>query len=88
METIPTSTRTLGVAALVLTIIGALNWLLVGLFNFNLVSAIFGEFSPVSRILYVLVGISGLFLIYAARAFMPRVRPPAPTMTPRHPSAI
>lgn len=83
METTSTSIRNFSVAALVMTILGALNWLLVGLFDFNLVSAIFGEGSIVSRIIYVLVGISGLFLVYAARVFMPHVTP----MTPRHPSA-
>jgi uncharacterized membrane protein YuzA (DUF378 family) len=49
----------LRVSALPLAVIGALNWGLVGLFNFNLVSAIFGEGSVLSRIVYVLVGIAG-----------------------------
>ena len=47
--------------ALVLIIIGAINWGLIGLFQFNLVSAIFGEMSVLSRIIYSLVGISGLW---------------------------
>lgn len=47
--------------ALVLIIIGAINWGLIGIFNFNLVSAIFGEISVISRIIYALVGISGLW---------------------------
>ena len=47
--------------ALVLIIIGAINWGLIGIFNFNLVSAIFGEMSVISRIIYALVGISGLW---------------------------
>ena len=47
--------------ALVLIIIGALNWGLIGLFNFNLVDAIFGTMSLLSRIIYTLVGISGLW---------------------------
>lgn len=46
--------------ALALVIIGALNWLLVGLFNFNLVSTLLGNMSVFSRIIYVLVGISGV----------------------------
>ena len=46
--------------ALALVIIRALNWLLVGLFNFNLVSTLFGNMSVFSRIIYVLVGISGV----------------------------
>lgn len=47
--------------ALLLIIIGAINWGLIGFFNFNLVSAIFGEMSILSRIIYALVGISGLW---------------------------
>lgn len=47
--------------ALVLIIIGAINWGLVGLFNFNLVDSIFGTMSMISRIIYALVGISGLW---------------------------
>lgn len=50
--------------AYVLTIVGGLNWGLVGAFNFDLVAAIFGEMSGLSRIVYVLVGISALYLIY------------------------
>ena len=47
--------------ALVLIIIGAINWGLIGLFNFNLVDTIFGTMSLLSRIIYTLVGISGLW---------------------------
>lgn len=50
--------------ALVLVIIGAINWGLVGLFQFDLVAAIFGgENAILSRIVYILVGISGLISI-------------------------
>lgn len=50
--------------ALVLVIIGALNWGLVGIFNFNLVAFIFDNISPiVSRIIYSLVGIAGIISI-------------------------
>ena len=49
--------------ALVLVIIGAINWGLIGLFEFNLVDSIFGTMSVVSRIIYTLVGISGLWTI-------------------------
>ena len=49
--------------ALTLVIIGALNWLLIGLFDFDLVATIFGTMSVVSRIIYILVGISGLISI-------------------------
>lgn len=49
--------------ALTLVIVGALNWLLVGLFEFNLVDAIFGSLSILTRIIYILVGIAGLWSI-------------------------
>lgn len=49
--------------ALVLIIIGAINWGLIGIFNFNLVDTIFGTMSIISRIIYILVGISGLWAI-------------------------
>ena len=47
--------------ALVLIIIGAINWGLIGIFKFDLVATIFGEMSVVSRIVYGLVGLSGLW---------------------------
>ncbi len=47
--------------ALVLIIIGAINWGLIGIFNFNLVSTLFGDMSIISRIVYILVGISGIW---------------------------
>lgn len=49
--------------ALTLVIIGAINWLLIGLFNFDLVATIFGAMSVMSRIIYVLVGVAGLISI-------------------------
>lgn len=49
--------------ALTLVIIGALNWLLIGLFNFDLVATLFGEMSLLSRIVYSLVGVSGIISI-------------------------
>ena len=47
--------------ALVLIIIGAINWGLIGFFNFNLVGMIFGDMTVISRIIYALVVISGLW---------------------------
>ena len=47
--------------ALVLIIIGAINWGLIGFFKFDLVATIFGEMSVISRIVYALVGVSGLW---------------------------
>ena len=46
--------------ALVLTIVGALNWGMIGLFNFDLVASIFGSMTIVTRTIYTLVGIAGL----------------------------
>ena len=53
--------------ALVLVVVGGLNWGLVGLFDFNLVSALFGELSTLSRIVYSLVGLSAIYV--AATSF-------------------
>ena len=49
--------------ALSLTIIGAINWGLIGLFNVNLVSLLFGIDSIITNIVYILVGICGLVCI-------------------------
>ena len=54
---------TLQKVALVFTIIGAIVWLLVGLFDFNLVTSLFGEANIISRIIYIIVGICGLINI-------------------------
>lgn len=53
--------RGLNLITLVLLIVGGLNWGLVGLFNFDLVAALFGEMSTLSRIVYVLVGLSAIY---------------------------
>ena len=55
--------RLINTLTLVLLIVGGLNWGLVGLLNFDLVAAIFGEMSPLSRIVYVLVGLSAFWQI-------------------------
>ena len=49
--------------SLTLVIIGAINWGLIGFFNLNLVSLLFGSMSWLSRIVYGLVGLSGLYLL-------------------------
>ena len=49
---------------LVLCIIGGINWGLIGLFDFNLVDTLFGEGSMLSRIVYILVGISAIVDLY------------------------
>lgn len=48
--------------ALIIAIIGALNWGLIGVFRFDLVAFVFGNLSWMSRIVYVLVGLAGLYL--------------------------
>ena len=48
---------------LTLVIVGALNWLLIGLFKFDLVATLFGQISVLSRIVYTLVGLSGIVSI-------------------------
>ena len=49
--------------ALTIAIIGAVNWGLIGFFDFNLVAAIFGSMTRLSRIIYALVGVCGLYMI-------------------------
>ena len=49
--------------ALVLVLIGAINWGLVGFFSFDLVRVIFGDMTIVSRIIYALIGIAGLYAL-------------------------
>lgn len=50
--------------SLVIVIIGAINWLLIGLFRYDLVAGIFGgQASVVSRIIYTIVGVAGLWCI-------------------------
>ena len=55
--------KTLQRIALVLTIIGGLNWGLIGFFDFNLVTALFGANNVVSRIIYSLIAIAGIINI-------------------------
>ncbi len=55
--------KTLYYISLTLVIIGAINWLLIGLFKFDLVATLFGDMSVFSRIVYSLVGIAGVVSI-------------------------
>ena len=59
--------RYLNPIALLLVSVGGINWLLVGLFQFDLVAAMtgaqFGEVNPISAVIYVLVGISAIVLL-------------------------
>ena len=70
--------KTLNLTTLILTIIGGLNWGLVGMADFNLVTAIFG-FGGFTRCLYILIGVSALYqlrpLILAFRTGEIRAEP-------------
>ncbi len=61
---------------LVFTIIGAINWLLVGLFNFDLVATIFGVRTIVTNIIYTIVGICGICNIWILFSHMSMERRP------------
>jgi uncharacterized protein len=52
--------------AMVITIIGGLNWGLVGLINYDIIETIFGIQTPVTRVIYVVVGLAALYTIYTA----------------------
>lgn len=65
--------------ALVLAIIGGLNWGLVGILKFDLVAAIFGDMSVLSRIVYILVGLAALWLILTASKLGGGKKPAAPS---------
>lgn len=60
--------RVVNVIALVLILIGGLNWGLVGFFDYNLVDALFGEGSTLSRVVYAVVGVAALYKIIVAAA--------------------
>ena len=55
--------KALDCTALTIAIIGAINWGLIGFFSFDLVAFVFGNLSWISRIIYAIVGICGLYLI-------------------------
>lgn len=55
--------RTLDAIALILVVIGAINWGLIGFFRFDLVSTLFGINSSLTRIVFALVGIAGLYAL-------------------------
>jgi uncharacterized protein len=72
--------RTLDVITFVLVIVGALNWGLIGLFDFNLVAAIFGPMTFISRLIYILVGISAIYQAVAVKTIISHWCP-APSRT-------
>ena len=53
----------IGWVAFVLLVIGGLNWGLVGLIKLDLVQAIFGDMTTLSRIIYLLVGVSAIYML-------------------------
>ncbi|WP_373899098.1 DUF378 domain-containing protein [Haloimpatiens sp. FM7315] len=55
--------RTLDTIALLFVIVGAVNWGLIGFFGYDLVAALFGSLSAVTRIIYAIVGVAGLYSI-------------------------
>lgn len=55
--------------ALLLVIVGGLNWGLVGLFDFDLVTYIFGAMSAISRAVYIIVGLAALYLLFLCPKF-------------------
>ncbi|MCD7864900.1 MAG: DUF378 domain-containing protein [Clostridiales bacterium] len=59
------NTKVLDIVLLVLVIIGAVNWGLVGFFRFNLISYLFGNMTWLTRVIYAVVGLSGLYMISA-----------------------
>ena len=54
--------KTVNIVALILVIVGALNWGLIGLLSFDLVAAIFGVMTVLSRVVYTLVGIAAVYI--------------------------
>ena len=62
--------RTLDAIVLTLVIIGAINWGLIGFFNFNLVDTLFGSVVWLTRTIYAIVGIAGVYSIAFSRNFL------------------
>lgn len=55
--------KVLDTAALTIVIVGAVNWALIGIFRFDLVAFLFGDMSWLSRIVYIIVGLCGIYLL-------------------------
>lgn len=51
------------IIAFILVVVGAINWGLVGAFDFNLVAALLGDMTIASRVVYVLVGLAGIYML-------------------------
>lgn len=63
------SLNALDILSFILVIVGGLNWGLVGLLGFDLVAALFGEMSALSRIVYSLVGLAAVYLAATSMQF-------------------
>ncbi|UCB56465.1 MAG: DUF378 domain-containing protein [Candidatus Omnitrophota bacterium] len=62
--------KAINLIALILLVVGGLNWGLVGLFSFDLVAAIFGVMSVISRVVYTLVGLSAIVIAMNAKKML------------------
>lgn len=67
--------KTLDVVAAVLLVVGGLNWGVVGLTGSDLVGALFGNLSPISRVVYILVGLAALYQALQWKAIQHRWQP-------------
>jgi len=67
--------QSVDVVTFLLLVIGGINWGLIGFFEYNLVAAIFGEFTVLTRIIYALVGISALYEIFTLKFIKERWTP-------------
>jgi uncharacterized membrane protein YuzA (DUF378 family) len=74
--------KSLDIAAVALLVVGGLNWGLVGAANFDLVAALFGTMSALSRVVYVLVGLAAVYRLVQWKAIEHRRSySPAPTLS-------
>lgn len=64
--------KTMDVVVAVLLVVGGLNWGLVGFLNFDLVATLFGDASMLSRLVYIVVGLSGLYQVMQWKAIQRR----------------
>ncbi|MEK7582726.1 MAG: DUF378 domain-containing protein [Patescibacteria group bacterium] len=55
--------KNLGILAWILVVVGGLNWGLIGFFDYNLVDSIFGSGSTIARVVYILVGLSAVYML-------------------------
>ena len=73
--------KTFDLITFILVVIGGLNWGLFGIFSFDLITFIFGDKSLLTRVIYILIGLSALYYAIAFRAILQRWRPRATRIT-------